>query len=98
MDRAAEGVLSVRIYYINSKEEKSVGDLTATEFESQRRSEPTFTSHAEAYKLLAPPLYDAIWGSALALNCTMNVMHDRGRLIFLFHLKIPYYKKRCRLR
>ena len=79
MDKAAEGHLSARIYYVNPMEEQSIGRLTASEFKAQRLQEPAFTPETETYSFLAPSTYDTVWGCALALNCTITAMKERGK-------------------
>ena len=88
MDKAAEGHLSAQIYYINPNEEKSVGNLTAAEFTALRRKEPNFAPEKETYAFLAPATYDAVWGCALALNCTITAMKERGTVLHIIKLNL----------
>ena len=82
MDEVAEGHFLTGIYFKNQKEEKGMAGMTVSEFDERYRGRSDYTPDFQIYEFLANPTYDVVWASALALNCTVRVLKERGKRRF----------------
>ena len=80
MAQVAEGSLLTGFFYWNLNENKrGIANITTKEFSESLIALPTYNPNLTAYDFLGPNSFDAIWGSALALNCTETVLQNSGK-------------------
>ena len=78
MALVAEGSILTGFYYANIRVERGIANLTVPEYKELYRQEEAY-QHITEFEHISPNCYDAVWGIALALNCTDRVLHKIGR-------------------
>ena len=80
MAMVAEGSILTGFFYASfNKDDRGIANLTVPEYEQLYRSQEAYATVAEA-EFVSPNCYDAVWGIALALNCTDSTLKQTGQL------------------
>ena len=81
MAQVAEGSLLTGFFYWNfNKNQKGIANLTVKEFDEDFRAQPNYNPNLTQFEFVSPSSYDAVWGSALALNCTETALKNAGNV------------------
>ena len=81
MAQVAEGSLLTGFFYWNFNEnQRGIANLTTKEFKKDFRMQPNYNPNLTQFEFLSPNSYDAVWGSALALNCTETALKNAGNV------------------
>ena len=75
---AAEGSLLTGFFYENFNIERGIANLTVPEFKELFKQEKNYQPDLTHFEFMSPNSYDAVWGIALALNCTDNILKEIG--------------------
>ena len=78
MAMVAEGSILTGFFYASfNKDDRGIANLTVPEYEQLYRSQEAYANVTEA-EFVSPNCYDAVWGIALALNCTDFILKQTG--------------------
>ncbi|XP_053374076.1 gamma-aminobutyric acid type B receptor subunit 2-like [Mercenaria mercenaria] len=78
MSAVVDGSFITEEAYKNPKEERGIANMTASEFEHRFYNYHAYDRKYESYNFVAHTCYDTIWVVALALDCTVREMDQRG--------------------
>ena len=78
MDIVVEGSLMTGFFYENINIERGIANVTVPEFKDLFTKEESYRPELTEFEFLSTNCYDALWGIAIALNCTDSVLKEIG--------------------
>lgn len=84
MDEVVEGSFLTGFFTYNvNVAESGIANLTVQEFHKRLVQEKSYRQESASFEFISGNCYDAVWGIALALNCTWNILEKSGEQLIM---------------